>query len=151
MRPNASRFGLAVLFLATVALACGQRPASESASAEAEELAPGEPATGQISGRLQDADTGDPVAEIDLALMIRGEGEGPLVPMEQTDFTARSDAEGGFLFENVPPNRYLFLADFGPIRTSPNVMLRGEDGTGITIELAAGEVRDLGVVLVTKE
>jgi hypothetical protein len=73
------------------------------------------------------------------------------VPMKETDLTARSDAKGAFLFEHVPPNRYFVLADFDPVTTVPSTMLRGGDGTAVTVELDAGEAHDLGVVLVKKK
>jgi len=63
-------------------------------------VVPPPPPTGRISGQLLDASTGDPIAEVDVAL----------IGVDGSERFALSDAEGRFVFADVAPGTYRVVA-----------------------------------------
>ena len=106
------------------------------------------PTTGKIVGALVDKSTQEPVASVKLRLVtykgLNAEGKAEWY-FGPNDPWAESDASGDFSFSEVSPGEYSIWASFTPtVFPSP---LTGEEGT-IILEVIAGEVVDLGKILV---
>ena len=77
------------------------------------------------------------------------EGTGGWNPAEDADSETKSEGDGAFLFENVPPGTYVLAAKFGSSLYEAPTYMRGDDGI-IVIEVGAGKTADLGTIPVER-
>jgi hypothetical protein len=102
-------------------------------------------------GILVEKSTQKPVAGVKLRLVTykgltaKGEAEWYFGP---NDLWAESDATGAFSFGGVSPGKYSIWASFTP--TAFPSPLTGEEKKTIVLEVIAGQVVDMGKILVEK-
>jgi hypothetical protein len=97
---------------------------------------------GQVKGVLIDGATKQPVKgkQIFLATAVESGGEVSMSMNINTSPKVKSDNAGVFLFENLPPDRYILVLD-------PFFALMDE-GQFVIIEVNEGQAVDLGTILV---
>lgn len=100
-------------------------------------------------GVLVDEDTEQPVVGERLGLVIAEQTAGGVTLRFRgsDDPRAETDNSGLFRFEDVPPGKYTLVIFFG---LGPPSVIGDDKGATILFEVMAGQVIDLGTVLVTE-
>lgn len=104
---------------------------------------PPTPTTGQVSGVLVNLGTGQPMAGIDLELMIAEEtATGVAFHFGEASPHTETDSSGAFVFKDVPPGSYglAFSSASGPLP------LMTDELAIIIFEVTVGQVTDLDTI-----
>lgn len=102
-----------------------------------------------VTGRVIDIETGEPLADvvIRLADVIEGKEEGEegfFILNVSSSPGARSDAQGDFIFENIPAGKYVIAVGEGDNFNNYDVIEEAGGGKAKAWEAVAGQVTDWG-------
>ncbi len=110
--------------------------------------------TGQVEGVLLDRDTGQPIPS-SLVLLGPVQQDGNWTVNIAGKLQNSSDDKGSFLIKDVPPGKYVVLilepvSAGSSLTTSPMTLVENDLGETLVIEVATGQIIDIGTKSVTR-
>jgi len=137
-KQRALLFLIASLLLATSS-ACGSGDEGPTPT-------PDMTAPGQISGVLMDGNTGQPLSNVTVGLLIPTSSSGGTTFVEQTNIDTETDLSGAFLLFGVPPGEYFMFALLDDFQS----LITDDTGRRLLLEVGPGQTVDLGLIEVSE-
>jgi hypothetical protein len=129
-----------VLLAASLACGSGVGEPTPTPSPTTDPTAPG-----QVQGVLLDGDTGRPLADVTVGLVMPGHSSGGMTYIEQTDIETETDTSGAFLLDSVPPGEYMIFAYLGR-----QELVTDSTSRHLLFEVRPGQTFDLGEIEVNR-